>query len=113
MDTREWAELQESLLSEQLRIIRRFLGKEKGANQVQLSEGKSKSKISIVEDILKKASQPLHVTEIIEIAERDYQTIIERESIVSAITKKINKGDTFVRTGGNTFTLKEMSKTPG
>ena len=109
MDTKEWAQLQESLLAEQLKIVRRFLGKEEGPKRTQLSKEKSRSKIGIVEDILKNASKPLHVTEIIKIAKKEYQVLIERESIVSAITKKINKGETFIRTAGNTFSLKLLN----
>lgn len=106
METKEWAELQEALLAEQLRVIRRYLKKEKGVKKTQPPGTKSKSKISIVEDILREASVPLHVTEIIKRAKDDYQTIIDRESIVSAITKKVNKGDTFIRVDRNTFALK-------
>lgn len=106
METKEWAELQEALLAEQLRVVRRYLKKEKGVKKTQPPGIKSKSKISIVEDILREASVPLHVTEIIKRAKDDYQTIIDRESIVSAITKKVNKGDTFIRVDRNTFALK-------
>ena len=106
MDTKEWVELKEALLAEQLKVIRRFLKKEEGVKHTQPPKAKSKSKISIVENILRKASKPLHVTEIIKKAKSDYQTTIDRESIVSAITKKVKKGDTFIRVAPNTFALR-------
>jgi len=106
MDTKEWVELQEALLAEQIKVLRRYLKGEKGVKKTQPPKTKSKSKIDIVKDILLEAAIPLHVTEIIKRAKDDYQTIIDRESIVSAITKKVNKGDTFIRVDRNTFALK-------
>jgi hypothetical protein len=60
-------------------------------------------KLRIVETILKKAGEPLHITEIIKIAERDYDTIVGRDSVASYLTKKIAQGKQFVRTAPNTF----------
>jgi hypothetical protein len=62
-------------------------------------------KLRIVETILKKAGKPLHISEIIKIAERDYDVTLERDSLASYLTKKINQGKQFVRTAPNTFTL--------
>jgi hypothetical protein len=110
MDTKEWAKLQESLLAEQLKIIRRFLKK---GREVQTSlKHKGMSKINIVTNILKTSPKPLHVTEIIKKAKIDYQIDIDRESIVSAISKKVRKGDTFIRTARNTFGLKNKEYEP-
>ncbi len=106
MDTKEWVQLQEALLLEQLRVIRRFLRGEKVVKNSRQPKIKGMSKICIVENILREASKPLHVTEIIKRAKSDYQTVIERESIVSAITKKVKKGDTFIWVAPNTFALK-------
>lgn len=106
MDATEWAELQELLLQEQLKVVRRFLKKKKGVPEPTETEKSGKSKISIAKDILESAQTPLHVNEIIERAKNEYQVTIDRESIVSAMTKKIRKGDSFVRVGRNTFGLK-------
>jgi len=46
------------------------------------------------------------VADIIRLAEKDYQVRLNRDSIVSAILKKINAGQTFIRTAPNTFALK-------
>ena len=111
MNTKDWAELQETLLSEQLKVVRRYLKKNKDAKSTQgespAPEKKGRSKIGIVEDILRGESKPLHVSEIIQKAKTDHQTVIDKESIVSAITKKLNKGDTFIRVAPNTFALKK------
>jgi hypothetical protein len=39
-------------------------------------------------------------------AQKNYQVQLNRDSIVSAILKKINAGQTFIRTAPNTFGLK-------
>jgi hypothetical protein len=110
MDTKEWAKLQESLLAEQLKIIRRYL--KKGREVQEPPKGKSMSKINIAIDILDTSPTPLHVNDIIKKAKIDYQIDIDRESIVSAISKKVRKGDTFIRTARNTFGLKNKEYKP-
>ena len=105
MYIKEWAELQEALLKEQLKVLRRFLKKDK--KEEEKTARKSRSKMSAVKDILEGSSTPLHVAVIINKAKSDYQTIIDRESIVSAISKKVRKGDTFIRVAPNTFGLKD------
>jgi hypothetical protein len=62
-------------------------------------------KLRIVETILKKAGKPLHISEIIRIAERDYDVTLERDSLASYLAKKINQGKQFIRTAPNTFNL--------
>jgi dTDP-4-dehydrorhamnose reductase len=68
---------------------------------------KRTSKAGIVEHVLQIAGRPLHVSEIIEIANRDFQVQLERDSIVSILIKKIKAGQRFIRTAPNTFALKE------
>jgi len=68
---------------------------------------KRTSKADIVEHVLQIAGRPLHVSEIIQIADRDFHVQLERDSIVSILIKKINAGQTFIRTSPNTFALKE------
>ena len=64
-----------------------------------------RSQLSVVYDILHKAAAPLHITEIIEIAQKRFREKLDRESLVSALTKRIARGDRFLRTAPNTFTL--------
>jgi hypothetical protein len=58
-----------------------------------------------VEDLLKQARHPLHVTEIIELARARFDRSLSRESLVSALTKKVREGRTFRRVAPNTFDL--------
>lgn len=67
---------------------------------------KSMSHIDMVYDILQRAGQPLHITEIIDRVEKFHHHRLERESIVSALVKKIRRNERFVRTGKNVFALK-------
>jgi hypothetical protein len=62
--------------------------------------------LSIAFDILQEAGQPLHITEIIEKAQQRFARKLDRESLVSALTKRIARGDRFTRTAPNTFALR-------
>lgn len=67
---------------------------------------KSMSQLGMVMNILTKAGRPLHVSDIIAKAEKDFGVKLDRESLVSALSKKVMKKDRFIRTGKNTFALK-------
>jgi hypothetical protein len=103
MDANKWAKLQESLLKSQLKVIREFL--RQGEEPKFKPRGRSRSQISIIYDILLSAEKPLHVTEIISRAKQGAGLELERESIVSAITKKVKSGRMFKRVAPNTFTI--------
>ena len=68
------------------------------------------SQVDMVEDILRSAGESLHVREIIGRVEKAHGARLDRESIVSALTKKVTRGDRFVRTDKNTFGLKGGAK---
>lgn len=91
----------EESLDAQLRAIRRI---RKPISEKEPKE-KSMSQMEMVYDILKRG-QPLHITEIIDQIERIHGVRLDRESLVSAITKKVMRDERFVRTGKNTFALK-------
>jgi len=61
--------------------------------------------MSIVYDILLTSQKPLHVTEIITRAKKEFDVELDRESIVSAIIKKVKSGRIFKRVAPNTFAL--------
>jgi predicted transcriptional regulator len=103
MELKEWANLQEVLLKNQLKIIRQFL---KGEEEPKFKpRGRGRSQMNIIYDILLAAQKPLHVTEIIARAKKDFNVSLDRESIVSAITKKVKSGRMFKRVQANTFTI--------
>lgn len=89
-------------LEAQLRAIKRL----RVATEEEEPREKSKSQIDMVYDILRRARQPLHVSRIIDEVEKEYEVRLERESIVSALSKKVMKEERFVRTDKNTFALK-------
>ncbi|MFH1629767.1 MAG: hypothetical protein ABIE47_13750 [Pseudomonadota bacterium] len=102
MDTKEWAKLQESLLKSQLKTIRQFL--REGEGPPSKPAARSRSHMSIAYDILLSAQRPLHVAEIINRAREKFHVDLDRESLVSAITKKVKSGRMFKRVAPNTFT---------
>ncbi len=92
----------EASLEAQLRAVRRL---RKGSIEDVTASRKSRSQLSVVYDVLNKSGVPLHVSEIIERAKVDFDCTIDRESIVSSLSKKVVKKDTFRRTDKNTFEL--------
>jgi hypothetical protein len=93
MNKKEFCEFYEELLRAQLSVVRQFSGQEaRRRRTVQ----KGKSQVGITEDILRAAEQ--------------FDATIDRESLVSALTKKIRKGDRFVRVAPNTFALAMQSE---
>ena len=65
------------------------------------------SQVDLVEDILASAGGSLHINEIIDRVEKKHGVRIDRESIVSSLTKKIAQHDRFIRSAKNTFGIKE------
>jgi hypothetical protein len=66
-----------------------------------------RSQVDIVFDILRSAGTPLHIDEILKLAARRRKPL-DRESVVSAITKYVNRHQRFVRTAPNTFAILEQ-----
>ena len=89
-------------LEAQLRAVRRLRS---GAAESKPAR-KGMSQVDMAHDILRRAGRPLHVTEIIERIEKTHGQKIERESLVSALVKKVARGDRFVRSDKNVFGLK-------
>lgn len=107
MELTEWAKLQEGLLKAQLSVIRGYVrGCDVGGKERNASPSQRKSQISMITDILVSNGAPLHVSEIIRRVEQQYGIKLDRESMVSALTKKVKKEVIFVRTGPNIFGLK-------
>ena len=100
-----YLQFQKEITETKLKIINRF---QRG---VQPKPKTRTSKIEIAKNVLLIAGRPLHVSEIIQLAQRDFQVTLDRDSIVSAILKKVNAGKSFIRTAPNTFALKEHHTT--
>jgi hypothetical protein len=89
-------------LEAQLRAVRRLRSE---PHEPKVAR-KGTSQIDMVHDVLRRAGKPLHVSEIIERVQKLHGFKLERESIVSTLVKKVNRGDRFVRTDKNVFGLK-------
>lgn len=101
-DFKRFIQLQKEIAESTLETIKKYQrlqGKETG-------KPKRMSKMELVEAILRSAGRPLHISEIIDIAKRDYQVDLERDSVVSALVKKVKSGQMFVRTAPNTFAIR-------
>ena len=61
-------------------------------------------------DILKKARSPLHIAVILERIQLQFGVSVDRESLVSSLTKKVARGDRFLRPAKNTFSLREAAR---
>lgn len=95
----------EESLDAQLRAVRRL---RKTAHEAAPPRVKNRiSQVDMALDILMKARKPLHITELLDRIEKTFQTSVDRESLVSSLTKKVMRGDRFMRTGRNTFAVKE------
>lgn len=94
----------ESLLRAQLHVIKQ-LRKESGAPPKVEKTEESMSHMDIVHNILQHQGRPLHVNEIIVLAQKRFNVKLDKESLVSAITKRIKRRDRFVKIGPNTFGL--------
>ena len=94
----------EASLDAQLRAVRRLRGGSPAAAPPSRHTGLSQ--VDMAFDILKKARAPMHVSEILERIHAAFHVTVDRESLVSSLTKKVARGDRFLRTGKNTFGLR-------
>ena len=98
----------ESSLDAQLRAVRRLRQGAPEAGRPQRQKGRSQ--VDMAFDILKKSRQPLHVTELLARLQAHFGVRVDRESLVSSLTKKVARGDRFLRTDKNTFGLRPEAR---
>jgi hypothetical protein len=98
----------EASLEAQLRAVRRLKAGEPHAKP--RSPRKGMSQVDMAYDILKKATTPLHVSEIIARIEKVHGRHVDRESLASALIKKVQRRNRFVRTDKNVFGLIESGR---
>ena len=94
----------EASLEAQLRAIRRL--RQGPTETAPPRPRKGRSQVDMAFDILKKARAPLHVSELLDRIQAAYGVTVDRESLVSSLTKKVARGDRFLRTDKNTFGLR-------
>jgi hypothetical protein len=98
----------EASLEAQLRAVR---GLRKGTpSAAQLHHRKGLSQVDMAFDILKKARAPLHISQILDRIQSQFGASVDRESLVSSLTKKVARGDRFLRPEKNTFALKPEAR---
>jgi len=98
----------EASLEAQLRAVRRL--RQGPAEAAAARPKKGRSQVDMAYDILKKARAPLHVSEILARLQSTFGVAVDRESLVSSLSKKVARGDRFLRTGKNTFALRPEAR---
>ncbi len=97
----------EASLDAQLRAVRRL---RHGETAPAPRSRKGRSQVDMAYDVLKKADVPLHITDLLERIHSAFGVRVDRDSLVSSLTKKVSHGDRFVRTERNTFGLRKEGK---
>jgi hypothetical protein len=100
----------EACLEAQLRAVRKLRSTPSTDSTTVVSASvtkpkKGRSHMDMAFDILKEAGHPLHISEILERINARFAQQVDRESLVSALTKRVVRADRFVRTEKNTFAL--------
>lgn len=98
----------EASLDAQLRAVRRLRQGEPSAPKPR--SNKSLSQVDMSYDILKKARAPLHISQILDRIQAQFGITVDRESLVSSLTKKVARNDRFLRPEKNTFALRPEAK---
>lgn len=93
----------DNVLSAALREVRRARARGP-APSPRTRASKSTSNVNVCQDILTQAGRPLHISALLEALERR-GVRTTRDSLVSALSKRIAPRGPFVRTAGNTFGL--------
>jgi hypothetical protein len=91
----------ELALETQLRAVRRLRGRRSSTKRV-----KGLSQVDMAFDVLRRAKTPLHVDDLIVAIARAHGVQPARDSLVSALSKKVVAGDRFEKPAPNTFTLR-------
>ncbi len=98
----------EASLEAQLRAVRRLRQPQPTAGEARRRKGLSQ--VDMAFDILKKARSPLHVSQILDRIQTHFGVTVDRESLVSSLTKKVARGDRFLRPEKNTFSLRPEAR---
>jgi hypothetical protein len=98
----------EASLDAQLRAVRRLRQDDAGTPKPSRNIGLSQ--VDMAFDVLKKARSPLHVSQLLARIHSSFGVSVDRESLVSSLTKKVARQDRFLRTGKNTFSLRPESR---
>ncbi len=98
----------EASLEAQLRAVRRLRQPQSTSGEARRRKGLSQ--VDMAFDILKKARSPLHVSQILERIQTHFGVTVDRESLVSSLTKKVARSDRFLRPEKNTFAVRPEAR---
>jgi hypothetical protein len=98
----------EASLEAQLRAVRRL--RQGQPDDPAPRRRKGLSQVDMAFDILKKARSPLHVSLLLERIQAQFGVRVDRESLVSSLTKKVARSDRFLRPEKNTFALRPEAR---
>ena len=98
----------EASLDAQLRAVRRL--RQGAPAPTEAPRRKGLSQVDMAFDVLKKARSPLHISQILERIQAQFGVEVDRESLVSSLTKKVTRQDRFVRPEKNTFSLRPEAR---
>ena len=98
-------EVIESSLDAQLRAVRRLRKAPPNAPRSSRRSQKGMSQVDMAYDVLS-STGPLHIQELLAAIKERFGADIDRESLVSALSKRVARGDRFLRTAKNTFALR-------
>jgi hypothetical protein len=94
----------EASLDAQLRAVRRL--RQGAPDAAGPRRGKGLSQVDMAFDILKKARSPLHISDLLDRIQAHFGVTVDRESLVSSLTKKVARANRFARPEKNTFALR-------
>ena len=98
----------EASLDAQLRAVRRLRKGDTGTPRPSRKAGLSQ--IDMAYDVLRKTRAPLHVSDLLARIKTSFSAAVDRESLVSSLSKKVARGDRFLRTAKNTFGLRPEAR---
>jgi len=102
----DFIDILEAVSKAQLNTLRRLRRTAQGKPALGAAEPvKRMSHIDMAYDILRGAGRPLHISEIMALVAKHHGVTLDRESIVSALAKRVARKDRFVRTAPNTFSV--------
>ena len=105
----EWfLSFHESLFLAQLRTVRQL--KSPKPRKAKERESKSMSNMNMAIDILQRVQRPLHISEVIAQVKTKYGVALDRESLVSALVKKVHRRQGLSRPAPNTFQIETEGK---
>jgi len=98
----------EASLDAQLRAVRRL--RQGDTPTARPARKRGLSQVDMAFDVLKKARSPLHVSLLLDRIHAAFGVTVDRESLVSSLTKKVARHDRFLRTEKNTFGLRPEAR---